>query len=274
MKKIITLSMAIIALSFYALSASAQEPASFYYDFEDDGVDISRFRAPGWTNNLVGRVANPLTEDPINSSAFVLSVQNPNLQSNSGFVMMDLNQQTQVTDVSTFNRLQFKIYRNGLTNSQVAIQYDGSGDEFSPVEPLTADEGWQVVEFEISPRNYNAHALRLFFNSSTTTDEIFIDDINYYEATATNIESVDVKSDVSIYSNSSSGAAELVVSMVNDDNLDVSVYSITGQLVKCLANGYYASGDYRIPLNISESGLYIFSVTIGKEKTQIKHLVK
>jgi len=265
----------VVVMFSLGFSIEAQSPSTFFYDFEDAGVDLSRFRSPDWTGNTVERTANPLSGDAVNPSEFVFKMTHSgaNMASNGGFMMMDLNQRDQVTDVSQYNRLRFKIYRGGITQSEVAIQYDGAGDNLPPVEPLSEHDGWQVVEFEIAPKNYNALAFRLLLNSVGNGESVYIDELEYYTASATSIDAEELTGAVELVQ-TGQRKASLRFPVLTEGKAKVEVYSMQGELVQQVVNSRLYPGNYSFVLSFPSRGIYVVSLDLNGSRIVRKCLIQ
>lgn len=65
---------------------------------------------------------------------------------------------------------------------------------------------------------------------------------------------------------------KLDFNLVNADDVNIELYDLLGNKVKSVANGYFASGEHQIDLNISDltPGVYLYAVQAGNVKTTKK----
>ncbi|WP_026473374.1 T9SS type A sorting domain-containing protein [Alkaliflexus imshenetskii] len=271
------------------LSATTFAQAPLVIDGFESGVRHYRFTETSVTDN-------PKIEGVNTSSKVLLRTGS----GGSGFFAVNLTASRGVDAadvISTlgFDRISLKYYSdNGTDNSpifpsqadidsnkvfRVALRMNGSGamDIVADVD-LSQQSTWQTLTFNINPEmNYDFFQIRpnhTEIGDNRSANRYYIDDITLWSSTSTSASTISLFTDVSVMPNPSSGTASLKLSLVDGVNLVVKVYSLVGQLVMTVNDGYISAGNHILPFVIEPPGMYIMQVSAGSEKSYVKFVVK
>jgi len=81
------------------------------------------------------------------------------------------------------------------------------------------------------------------------------------------VEDVAINNEVTIYPNPTEGNTTINISLINDANVDLSVYNMYGQLIHVMGQNRLSQGMNSITLDATQfaSGIYLVKVVIDGE---------
>lgn len=168
-----------------------------------------------------------------------------------------------------------KMTRSGSTMATV------TPPSTTPFVPASSNFMTYTVNLTAYVANPNVRFRFVFSADPTGTggvgNNIYLDDINLYDAAPTGIENIEEKVGLSVYPNPSSGKINLDLSLTESHEIGINVTDVLGRTIESIPAKNYGTGD--LTLSVAEKkvyapGVYIVNVEVDGKKITRKVLVQ
>jgi len=156
------------------------------------------------------------------------------------------------------------------------------GDQLSELtlsSPYTPDEMTEWTQVNVTNINsaYYVEGFRYkFVFENDNGNNIYIDNINLYPASMTEIEELETNVGLSVYPNPTSDFVQIYFSTLTDSNCKIYIQNALGQLVTLVYEGATSVGANKFEYSITnlQSGVYFITVESEGSKETIKFIKK
>jgi hypothetical protein len=106
-------------------------------------------------------------------------------------------------------------------------------------------------------------------NTGNVGNNIYLDDINIYDATPAGIQNIEQQIGLNIYPNPSSEKVNLEFSLTENHNISVNVTDVLGRTIETIPSKNYGIGDLSLTIaekKVYEAGVYLVHVEVDGKK--------
>lgn len=133
---------------------------------------------------------------------------------------------------------------------------------------------WKTLKLDLTPyKTYKNFRVR-FELQSLRGNNTYIDDIKFGE-TSTSINDLKNTLDLKIYPNPTNASSTISFTSINNQELSINLFDISGKLIKNIATEKYAVGEHSVILNANEldKGLYFIKFVQNNQTFTSKWIV-
>jgi hypothetical protein len=115
-----------------------------------------------------------------------------------------------------------------------------------------------------------------FTAGSSVGNNVYVDDINIFDASLTGISKIESSMDLNVYPNPSSGAVNIAFNLTEKQSIAVSVVDMLGRVVETVPAKEYFAGDNNITIAQStyQAGVYFVNININGQNVSRKIVVE
>lgn len=163
-----------------------------------------------------------------------------------------------------------------------ALRHNMHGDQLSELtqtSPYTPDDASEWVQVNVTNINsaYYVAGFRYKFEfENDNGNNIYIDNINLYPESMTEIEELETTVGLSVYPNPATDFVQIQFTSVDESNCKIYIQNAIGQLVAVVYDGSATSGKNTFEYSTTslESGIYFITVESEGTKETIKFIKK